>query len=276
MRRYFGKVILFVLASGNSRRIRQSLFCVSGLLEGRLMSQGNPKNATGGLTDAQFLDYLAEAGSLCQTVARGELAGYPLYIVPQSRLVDQFGRAERCYGYTTPSLDLYLFDHLEDWQGRGPCMVINDLAIDEDVAPDAHQELFLNHALHELAHILDRDKLFAEEPSDLVRLQFERLVLADATKSEPSAGPQLGHGLSFVRIAIHLVERANRAGYDIRHAGVCHSHRYGLLPVGYYVDSLQCELQRAPQCLRELKATKPPTSFTCLCKPDPQPIGENP
>lgn len=68
---------------------------------------------------------------LCRAVAGRDLEGLPLYIMPQSQLAAEYGNAERCYAYTTPSLDLYLRPHIRDWRGRGPCMVINDLALAE-------------------------------------------------------------------------------------------------------------------------------------------------
>ena len=240
------------------------------------MSQLNHPNATADHRGAQFAAILAEARRLCESVAKVELAGSPLYVVPQSRIADRFGVASRCYAYTTPSLDLYLRDYLDDWQGRGSCLVVNDLAIAEDYHPSDHREILLCIAMHELAHILDRPQLVATSDKDADEILFELLVVANVTDRDPTTEPRYGHGPSFIRLAIHLVARARRLGYDLRFAGVCPTHRYGLSPVGEYVQSLRRELNKSPTSLRQLLSAAPPISFTKLWQSDTQTPGENP
>jgi hypothetical protein len=207
------------------------------------MSRENQGIATRGNTPSRFGQYLAEAESLCRIVAALDLAGHPLYIVPQSRIASEFGKAEGCHGYTSPSLDLYLQEFIDDWQGRGPCMVVNDIAIDEDQDPDFHHRIVLNCILHELAHIVDRPEPVPHRSIDPQRIKFEALVLASSTKREASSQPTVGHGLSFVRKAIHLVERANRIGYDFGYAGVCRTQDYGLSSILNYVELIESEVE---------------------------------
>lgn len=202
------------------------------------------KNATVGHTCAQFRQYLKRAEALCRMVAGRDLFGVPLYIVPQSQLIPLFGPATYCYAYTCPSLDLYLRDSIENWLGRGPCLVINDAALIEDFDPDDHEELVLNHTLHELAHILDRQELFARRPVDRDRIVFESLVMESLNSSKPVEPAIVGHGLQFIRIAIHLAERANADGYDFRLAGVCPTHKFGLSPIDDYYEAIGDEVAR--------------------------------
>ena len=231
--------------------------------------QENQQNATVANPDSHMAKYLAEAESLCRIVASLDLAGHPIYIVAQSQLESFFGQAGGCYAYTTPSLDLYVRDHIDDWQGRGPCMVINDLAIAEDHAPDAHRELVLNHTLHELAHILDRPSLFEDRNDHPDKLLFEALVVANTTSRPQSTEPIYGHRLNFIRIAIHLVDRANRAGFDIRHSGVCATHRYGLAPIANYVDALGDEPSRSSSLrFQDIVENDTPNQFNQLWTAD--------
>ena len=56
------------------------------------MSRKNQQNATVAHTVGPFGQFLAEAELLCRTVATRDLDGHPIYIVPQSRLANWFGR----------------------------------------------------------------------------------------------------------------------------------------------------------------------------------------
>ena len=137
------------------------------------MSRETQDIATVGHTASQFAEYLAEGHDLCRKIAPLDLAGHPLYIVAQSQIASEFGKAEGCHGYTSPSLDLYLQEFFDDWQGRGPCMVVNDIAIDDDQDPDFHHRVVINCILHELAHIVDRPEAgttpIHRPPKDQVR-----------------------------------------------------------------------------------------------------------
>lgn len=237
------------------------------------MSRKNQQNATVAGTVGPFGQYLADAERLCRLVAPRDLDGHAIYIVPQSRLADWFGQAESAYAYTTPSLDLYLQAHIDTWLGRGPCMVINDLAIAEDYEPEFHRDIVFNNVLHELAHILDRPQLFAERIDNQDLLLFESLVVANQLQHE-SESPTCGHGQSFVRIAIHLVARANRHGYDLRPAGVCRMHEFGLSPIGNYIDALGDEIaQHQSTHFRDFP--EPAIQFTELWNFDTQSRGES-
>lgn len=206
------------------------------------MSRETQDIATVGHTASQFAEYLAEGHDLCRQIAALDLAGHPLYILAQSQIASEFGKAEGCRGYTSPSLDLYLQDFIDDWQGRGACMVVNDIVINEEQDPDFHYQIVLNCILHELAHIVDRPEPVPHRSIDPQRIKFEALVVASSTATEESRQPTVGHGLSFVRKAIHLVERANRLGYDIGLAGVCRMRDFGLSSILNYVEAIEPEI----------------------------------
>lgn len=228
--------------------------------------------ATVGHTASQFAKYLTEGHDLCRQIATLDLAGYPLYIIPQSRIVDFFGKAEACYAYTAPNLDLYLKKYIDTWHGRGPCMVINDLAIAEDYDACFHEELVRNHIVHELAHVLDRPQPVPQKFLSADRVTFESLIVASVTNTEPSTAPIYGHALSFIRIAVHLIERANREGQDIRHAGVCRMRDYGLSPIEDYVKAIGFEVEENIY-VRVRDFPPPPIRLLELFQSDTQPRG---
>ncbi len=140
-----------------------------------------------------------------------------------------------------------------------------------DYEPEFHRDIVFNHVLHELAHVLDRPHLFAERIENQDLLLFESLVVANEVQHEP-ASPTCGPGQSFIRIAIHLIARANRNGYDMRPAGVCRMHEFGLSPIGNYFDALGDELKQHPST-RFRDFPEPPIQFTELWNSDTQPRG---
>lgn len=87
------------------------------------MAQETAKNATPPNVGDPYGQYLAEVETVSRLITGRNLFGVPLYIVPQSRLIPLFGAATYCYADTLPSVDLYLQDLIENWLGRGPCMV---------------------------------------------------------------------------------------------------------------------------------------------------------
>lgn len=237
-------------------------------------SQLSQQNASAGLTGDERGILWGWAERLCRVVAGQDLEGLPLYIVPQSRLAAEYGNAERAYAYTTPSLDLYLRPYLPGWQGRGPCMVINDLALAEDFALEDVEYLVCAHALHELAHILDRAELFAPRAeASPEQLQFELLVLSDTNRRPPRPDLPLyhGHGPAFLRIVVHLAYRASQAGFPVSAAGIFHGPRHGLSLAAEYEDAICNEPRRLTDLpMRQLLATEPPQPFLELWNQDQQ------
>ncbi|MCA9183986.1 MAG: hypothetical protein R3E01_10065 [Pirellulaceae bacterium] len=232
------------------------------------MSRLTHRDATRGQQGDDVAILLADAEALCHVVAGRDLAEAALYVVPQSSLPGECGSGDHCYAYTTPSLDLYLRDHIPDWRGRGPCMVVNDIGLAEDYELEDLACLVPAYVLHELAHILDRPALFADrhgvEPN---RLKFEALVVASVgERSQRNDIPlYFGHGNSFIRIALHLCHRAQRTDVDVRPTAICAGHRYGLSHASLYLEALGDEPARcAGMSFHDIKSFKPPLAFSHL------------
>ncbi len=183
------------------------------------MKPSNQQNATWPNVSPDVADLVEEAANLCRAIAAKDLAGLPLYIVPQSAVQATLGAAEACYGYHANALDILLRDDIgAAWQGRGPCLVLNDVAMKEDCGSDIRDQ-FLTTAVHELAHILEQNELGYGEPGiDFTpnRVLFERFRLAYQMARPIPVEQQpkkfIFHSERFYRVALHLHHRANEAG----------------------------------------------------------------
>lgn len=217
---------------------------------------------------------LAVAETLCRTIASRDLADTPLYIVRQSTISSEFGAAEGCDAFTTPALDLYLRDFIGPrWRGRGPCMVINDTVLLGDIHADELERVTLGIVLHELAHILERPKLYRDRPdADSDRTKFESLVVADAIKRpapRASVPAYFGHGASFIRTVLHLRHRATKHHAHVVPSQLCAGRHYGLSNAERYVDALGDEPDRlANDTFRSILNATPPPEFSRLWADD--------
>jgi hypothetical protein len=215
---------------------------------------------------------LAEAETLCRAVAGRDLAGVPLYLVPQSILPAECGSGAECYGYTLPSLDLYLRDHIPDYRGRGPCIVINDRTLAQDFDGDALAYRTQALVLHELGHVLDRPAVYEDRTGvDRNKLKFEALVVAHVTARPPREDIPAyhGHEASFIRVCLHLCHRARQVGFDVRPGALCAGYTYGLSVAHRYLDALGDEPERCMGMLfHDILATHPRAAFTQLWTDD--------
>jgi hypothetical protein len=261
----------FLMASGNSRGIKDSLLRLSEFLQSQPMSQLATENATRGHVGDDVATLAADAEALCRRVAGHDLAGAPIYIVCQSTLASEFGRAEGCDGYTTPSLDLYLADHIAGYRGRGPCFVVNDIMLRED-QPDDFAYWFSAIVLHELAHVLERRALFDDRAGeDPMKLKFEAICLSKiAAEPEAVAGPPYrGHEAPFIRTVLHLRHRAAMAHTRIAPSALFNSRHLGLSRPERYAAALADEPARcAGMSFRDILATKPPRKFSQIWNQD--------
>jgi hypothetical protein len=201
-----------------------------------------------------------------EVVAGRDLEDVPLYLVPQSILPPQCGSGDHCFAYTTSSLDLYLRDHIPGYRGRGPCKVINDLAVAGDFGGEDLTCRTQTTVLRELAHILDRPALFDDRAGvDPNRILFESPIVANVSASPPREDIPLyhGHEVGFICIALHLCFRAQQLGFDIDHGALCAGHRSGLSHASRYLEALGDEPRRfADMTFRQIVATKPPPTFS--------------
>jgi hypothetical protein len=237
------------------------------------MAPEDQQNATWANVGETVATLCRRAESLCRRVAPRDLAGVPVYVVPQSVAVELFGHAKECDGFTTPSLDLYVRHAIPAWRGRGPCMVVNDIALVADV-PDDLEPYFLATAIHELAHILERAELHSvrSEPEP-ARLTFEALVIARAVAEPPTEATEaaefLTHDDRFIRAALHLCHRAARVGEPVPLPLVWNRRCYGMSHVRAYQAALGDEPRRlADAAIRDVLATPPPEPFARLWADD--------
>jgi len=217
----------------------------------------------------------AQAERLCRQIAPRDLGDTPLYIVPQSRLPADRGSLSICDGFTTPSLDLYLRDVIGPaWRGRGPSIVIKDVAPAGEMDEQDVETAFMGIAIHELAHILGRTNLYADrdeadqtailaEAADMARRVAGPLVRENRTI------PFLGHGARFIRIVLHLCHRASAAGAPIAPREVFDGTGYCLSRMNQYRSALGAEPRRLAQAgMREILDTPYPQAFWRLWTTD--------
>lgn len=229
------------------------------------MSENSQQDAT----HAKLCDHSWQrAERLAKTLAEGDLAGRPLYLLRQSRMPTDLGTSHH-YAFTHPRADLIYRDHISNWLGRGPCAVINDMAIVEDYEPQDQEYATVCVTLHELAHIIERPG-FHEKASDSVcseRVVFDGLVLAEVSKRPQRADLPLyfGHELSYIRAVLHLAYRATTAGYSVAAAGIFNGCKHGLSPTAEYVESIGDEPEQlASTPIGQILASPPPVNMANL------------
>ncbi|MGV2337786.1 MAG UNVERIFIED_CONTAM: hypothetical protein LVR18_28125 [Planctomycetaceae bacterium] len=233
------------------------------------MSHVSEHNASVATVGDLWPDFMARARALCRTVAGRDLIGLPLYILLQSEVADVMGPENFSDGYTTPNLDLNLRSVIGDaWQGRGPCMVLNNVSIADEHFPEDVDVVAMSTVMHELAHIFDRPS-----PVDLQslpseeRIEFETMVISNAARHEhrPLPNPYFGHEDQFIRIALHLQFRAALIGVATIPNLLCAGRRYGLSHAHRYMEAIGDEPADMLQlAFTEITQTSPPESFTHL------------
>jgi len=219
-------------------------------------------------------DLCRRAVDLCHRIATRDLGDTPLYVVPLSQVRSMLGGPCECDGFTSPSLDLYLRNDIGPaWRGRGSCMVVNDLDLD-CTDPEDIELAVLATVLHELAHILERPRLFHERRDvEPARLLFESIVMAsyvqDPLPATALKESRLQHGDWFIRTALHLCHRAERAGVIVTPALVCPNRQYGLSHANAYRAALGDEPERmAGSTIHEMLRTPAPGAFARLWADD--------
>ena len=229
------------------------------------MSEDRQQDAT----QAKLCDHSWQrAEQLATALAAGDLAGKPLYLLRQSEMNTDLGTRHH-YAFTHPRADLIYREYIANWLGRGPCAVINDLAIVEDYEPQDQEYVTVCKVLHELAHIIDRPVIH-ERASDSVcaeRVVFEGLVLADCSKRPQRSDLPLyyGHELSFIRAVLHLAYRATTAGYPVAASGIFNGCKHGLLPTAQYLEAIGDEPEQlANTPIGQILASPPPVNMADL------------
>ena len=195
----------------------------------------------------------------------------PIYVVQQNShppvdllLLDSLGSFHPQYDLTFQSW----LDSCGRWLGRGPLLVLNDVAI-RDVSPaeDAESNI-LGIALHEFAHALNvgfdlTERTAAEIALIELRASFAISRLNAAPPSTLPQTPWAGHDGHFIRVAAHLVFRAKRQGLAVELDQAVNFSQYGLRSSGdEYFYALTGEFERfADAPLSTLRNHQPPAAF---------------
>lgn len=244
-------------------------------LGGEIVTQERQQNATWANVGERVADLCIEATAVCGAIVASDLADTPLYIVPLSRVGGVLGGPAECFGFTSPSLDLYLRNDIGDsWRGRGACMAINDLRYTADLDPKYVDLDFFGIVLHELAHIVERPLLFHERQDvEPARLLFESIVMAYYVQEPPPAVaselPLHHHDHRFIRAALHLRHRADAVGMEAAPWLVCPTRDHGLSHWRAYNDALGDEpCLMFETSIRDVLAMPAPEEFSRLWADD--------
>jgi len=228
----------------------------------------------------------AQAERLCRDLAPDTAHG-AFYVVLRPDLPPEYqGGHGGALAITSRHLDLMLRPTLERqrrWRGRGPAILLDPVAIAADARHrprPSRRRVFppvaMGVVLHELAHIIDggpRDDEFEPDPG---LIQFARLSLAaDLTGTEaPTNGPGAtapwrGHEWPFIRIAMHLAQRAAELGADVSARDVFDARDYELSPTHRYVAAVGDERERlAGRCITTINNSSPPAALVALWQAD--------
>lgn len=211
-----------------------------------------------------------KAVALCRHIAPLDLAGLPIYVVPQSAIAAKFGNADATYGYIFTWLDWVLREEIgASWEGRGPCMVINDIAMRQDM-PGSIEALFLSTVIHELSHVFERGMRFDSTPDiSPDRVIFEQLRMAHEVKNPvPESGQARTyhqHGQRFIRAMLHLRHRAEAHGVRLAPAILFNDGPAIFATAFDYLLALQNEPERMfDASIAEILASHVPPAFERL------------
>jgi len=208
-----------------------------------------------------------------------------VYAVRSSNLPQELRAGGETFGFAGPNLDLALQRFLEQsgqWCGRGGAMVLNDLAIREEVKGlcDDDQELaetlvaqrIRATSFHELAHLVQQP-LFLDTPP-CPSIVDARVADLARWCQEPHSNPVIkfaaGHDAKFIRCLSHVLHRVEeRLGLErVPRPIVFDGMGYGLSPLAWYESELAAELQTFDGKLCDLQTLAPPAGFVKLWQRD--------
>ncbi len=208
-----------------------------------------------------------------EDLAASLLPGLEPYIVLTSERPPAEHLVANAVGWTSPTLDLALrgwFKKGGRWQGRRPCVVIDDLLCWKWAREESTKNLqpstgFFHQTaagilIHELAHIADLG-LDLSEPTK----RTERLARSVNSREYPLPAapvPWAGHCEGWLRCVLHLRFRALQIGRHTALDVVFDSMHYGLSPSYDYWKILLGEMKRLRDVpIFEIAKVPPPLSF---------------
>lgn len=131
--------------------------------------------------------------------------------------------------------------------------------------------VFAGVLLHELAHavLFQRGEQRREPRPEYLEAARESLVAAFADAMPPASYPWVTHDASFIRVALHLAHRVERAGCDVRPWDVVDASAYGLSDTIRYWRALGAERDDLiGQPITEVAALPAPIGMRALFRRD--------
>ncbi len=236
---------------------------------------------------AEVAACIEEATWLCRQLAGPDIHAHnvPVYVLDHP---PNLPRIPRTLGYANRNLYAarLVLERDNKWQGPGAvavvdCSVAATISSPDPFAWNSLQRTVLAVAIHELAHLLP----LRQPENDCARLsKYERVGLAyreaeltiaesaflDVAKGEARHPCTFGHGLQFIRTAIHLHERAHRLGYRFAHDDRYFAGPdYGLSPAYCYAQALGTEpVEMVNATFDEILVAPAPREFRQLFQRD--------
>ncbi len=223
------------------------------------------------MTTATSLEKLARA------LAPSDLTARPIYIVLTSDSPPDELTLRDSLGSFHPTYDENFKNWLQSqgrWAGRGPCIVLNDEAINA-IWPSDAEDMVNDICIHELAHVLTNpnnfDELSLAESAAIELAAIYSIGRANAAfdRNVKSEASWRGHGAEFVRVVCHLIDRCRQFGIWSQPTAVFDLTQFGFRPTDEYFRAVSGEFgsfRNAP--LRDLIDHTPPTAFTDLWRAD--------
>lgn len=172
-------------------------------------------------------------------------------------------------GLHSPRIHRWLKSYIPNWNGPGPCFLIDDATIANDGGgrSDLMVERFTAIAVHELGHVVCTPGLYARDddapdlPEETVRQFFVESVATKATFYS-GVSPRTGHGPAWLRACCHLVHRMQCRGWEIRLPMVVATDFYGISSTSLYRNALGDEPSRLTDWrITSIASIPPPRKF---------------
>ena len=201
--------------------------------------------------------------ALCRAIAP-DLAGKPLYVLPFSALPASWHDASYL-GCTGSRYDLHHRDIIgERWQGRGPCIAVNDIGIRQRVPADMVESWFSTIAIHELGHCLTENWTYRSEAAPVDADESKaavKWVQHQPTIEENREAIQVFHRDDWIRSVLHLRHRALQWESDLP-ASVLLMNSLPYFTACLWIEALGDEPERlSAMTIREILNEPVPDAF---------------
>jgi hypothetical protein len=228
---------------------------------------------------------------LFRRIAPADLGSRPCYVAMASTMPADLRPGAEVLGYHCTFLDITFRSWLVDsgrWRGRGPAVVINDIALqaiaeqlggdDVDLVAELYRDRVHALLFHEIAHALSQPFDLRPVPTEIAdtveRDSRAAVVQWITTRDEMPADPPphwIGHEAAFIRTLLHIVARAERLGVKRPADGLMFaSFNYSLSGLWCYRSELAKEIESfdSSLCFADLRLCHPPIGFIRLWRDD--------